>query len=65
MIGLIFKVFGVSLLLSLGIKYGGPLLSISPTLTNVLLAIWLPSVTLAIVLGWRWRRSNALSNQSL
>jgi len=48
------KVFVLSLLLSIAIKYGGPYLPIQGTQTTVLTAITLPSIVMAIALGWRW-----------
>jgi membrane protein implicated in regulation of membrane protease activity len=54
--GFIVKVMVLSVLLSIGIKYGGPFLPISANATTALIAVLLPSTVLAIVLGWRWQR---------
>ena len=57
--GFIFKVLVISAGLSVLIKYGGPALSIPPTLTNVLLFVLAPSVVMAIALGTRYANSGA------
>lgn len=46
----VFKVFLLSLGLSIAIKYGGPFLNIEPTPLNALIAVISPSVIFAIVL---------------
>ncbi|HIK14139.1 MAG TPA: hypothetical protein IGS53_02375 [Leptolyngbyaceae cyanobacterium M33_DOE_097] len=48
------KVLVLSLLLSVAIKYGGPYLPVQGNQTTVLTAITLPSIVMAIALGWRW-----------
>lgn len=53
----IFKVLFISLTLSLLIRYGGPFLPISPTLTNVLGIVLLPSVVMAIALARRYTKT--------
>lgn len=52
--GFIFKVLVISTGLSILIKYGGPSLSIPPTLTNVLIVVLMPTVVVAIALGGRY-----------
>jgi hypothetical protein len=55
--GFIFKVLVVSTLLSVAIKYGGPVLQIAETTPNVLVAVFLPTLVVATALGWRaWRQ---------
>ncbi len=49
----IVKIFVFSSILSVMTKYGGQLLSISPTVTIAIAAILLPSIILAVVLTWR------------
>lgn len=49
----VLKVFLFSTVLSVAIKYGGPLLAIPANATVGLVAVFLPSVLLAIALGWR------------
>ncbi|MBW4471600.1 MAG: hypothetical protein KME45_14505 [Stenomitos rutilans HA7619-LM2] len=56
MIELILKVFALSTVLSIAIKYGAPALSIAPTTLTVLLAVWLPAVIAAAMLVWRWQQ---------
>ncbi|MBW4581898.1 MAG: hypothetical protein KME42_20210 [Tildeniella nuda ZEHNDER 1965/U140] len=65
MTGLIFKVFVLSTALSIAIKYGAPALAISPTTTNVLIAVWFPGTIAALLLGWRWQqgRGNRYSRE--
>lgn len=54
--GFILKVLVISAALSILIKYGGGGLSIAPTSANVLIAVFLPALIMAGVLGWRaWR----------
>ncbi len=53
MIGFIAKVIGLSVVLAIAIKYGGPFLRISATSSNALIAVLLPATVMAIVLGWR------------
>lgn len=55
MTGFVVKVMVLSALLSIAIKYGGPYLPISGNTTNALIAVWLPSVLMAALLGWRWQ----------
>ena len=59
MAGLIVKVFVLSTVLSIAIKYGAPTLSVAPTGRNVLLAVWLPAAIAALLLGWRWQQERA------
>ncbi len=49
----IFKVLFASTILSVIVKYGGGLLSISPTPINAIVAISLPTLILSIILAWR------------
>ncbi|XGV98093.1 MAG: hypothetical protein ACAF41_03970 [Leptolyngbya sp. BL-A-14] len=56
MVGLIFKVFLLSIALSIAIKYGAPMLPVAPTLTTVLIAVWLPAAIATVALVWRWRQ---------
>lgn len=65
MVGLIFKVFLLSIALSIAIKYGAPMLSIAPTLTTVLIAVWLPAVLAAVTLIWRWQQGPRQGDQSI
>jgi hypothetical protein len=52
--GFIFKVLVISTGLSILIKYGGPSLFIPPTLTNLLIVVFMPTVVMAIALGGRY-----------
>lgn len=51
--GFITKVFFFSAGLSVLIKYGGPLLPISPTTASAIIGVFLLPVVLVFVLGWR------------
>lgn len=53
---LIIKLLLISTALSVAIKYLAPSLHIPVTSTNVLVAIFLPSIVLAILLLWRGQR---------
>jgi hypothetical protein len=50
----ILKVLIVSAVLSALIKYGGSSLSLASTPTIVLIVVFLPSLIVAIALGWRF-----------
>ena len=52
-IGLLLKMLLPSIAISIGIKYLGISLTLVPTTSIVLIAVFLPSVVLAIVLGLR------------
>ncbi|MCT7950378.1 hypothetical protein NG798_11310 [Ancylothrix sp. C2] len=47
------KIIIASLALSAGIKYAGPQLNIPPTSLNASIAIFLPSILLAMIFFWR------------
>jgi hypothetical protein len=49
----IIKVLLASAILSFAIKYGGGLLSIEPTVTNVIVTVSLPTLIVAAILAWR------------
>lgn len=55
MTGFIVKVFAFSTLIAVAIKYGAPYLEVSETNTIALIAVVLPSILMAIALGWRSR----------
>ena len=52
-IGFILKVVLLSAILSVLIKYGGPYLNIPLTAINALLAVFFPTVLMAVLFGWR------------
>ena len=54
--GFISKILFFSLILSIMIKYGGQFLSLSPTLAIVLTMVLLPTVMVALTLGWQSRK---------
>ncbi|NJL37646.1 MAG: hypothetical protein HC879_14600 [Leptolyngbyaceae cyanobacterium SL_5_9] len=56
----ILKVFLISGGLAVAIKYAAPYFSISASTGIALTSVWLPSVIVAIALGWRARYSNPL-----
>ena len=51
--GFILKVLVISTGLSVLIKYVGPALEVGATLLNVLILVFLPTLTMAIALWWR------------
>ena len=53
----IVKIVILSTVLSLLIKYGGKLLSITPTGKIAIAAILLPSIIVALALAWRARQT--------
>ena len=55
-LGLILKVLMASLLIAIAIKYLGPQLSVPATSSIALTAVLLPTIILAIALGWRGTR---------
>ncbi|WP_017651749.1 hypothetical protein [Fortiea contorta] len=54
-LGLVLKVFLLSAVLSLLIKYAAPSLAIPGTDTNALIMVLLPNIILAIALLWRFQ----------
>lgn len=56
-VAFIVKIFILSTVLSLSIKYGGQLLSIAPTEKIAIAAILLPSIIVALALAWRARQT--------
>lgn len=52
----VLKVMVSSLALAIAIKYGGPLLPIAATATNAMIAVWLPSGLMALILLWQFVR---------
>lgn len=59
-IGFILKVLILSTVISLLIKYGGRLISIAPTSINAAIAVFLPTVILALLLIVRSRSSRII-----
>ncbi|MGK7887806.1 MAG: hypothetical protein AB4042_00630 [Leptolyngbyaceae cyanobacterium] len=57
-VGLIGKVMGLSLLISLAIKYLLPFLTIPATDAVALGIVLLPSLIMLVLLGWRSRLTN-------
>lgn len=54
--GFIGKILFFSLILSIMIKYGGQLLSLSPNLAIVLTMVLLPTIIVALTLGWQYQK---------
>ena len=52
--GFIFKIFLVSTILSVLIKYGGESIPIEPTTTTAITLVLLPSIAIGFVLGWQY-----------
>lgn len=59
------KVMVVSALISLGIKYIGPLLPIPPVSAIALMVVLLPPLFLGGILTWRLKKSQLPENESL
>jgi hypothetical protein len=63
-VSVILKVLLLSAVLSIGIKYLAPNFNIPPTATSALVAVFLPTLVMAGVLGWRsWKQMNAEETQ--
>ncbi|WP_162182991.1 hypothetical protein [Neosynechococcus sphagnicola] len=56
------KVLLLSVLLSLLIKYGGKLLPLNATSTTAAIAVVVPTLIMAAILGWRARRFSITGN---
>lgn len=54
-LGFVLKVFLLSAVISLLIKYAGPFLFIPATSINALIIVLLPTVMMAIALLWRFQ----------
>ncbi|MGJ5673546.1 MAG: hypothetical protein ACR9NN_08055 [Nostochopsis sp.] len=54
-LGFVLKVFLLSAVISLWIKYAGPFLFIPGTSINALIIVLLPTVIMAIALLWRFQ----------
>ncbi|MDJ0901126.1 MAG: hypothetical protein QNJ55_20185 [Xenococcus sp. MO_188.B8] len=61
-IAFVVKILIFSTLLSVLIKYGGQLLSINPTVAIVIMAILLPTIIVAVALGWRSQKKLSIDN---
>jgi hypothetical protein len=55
------RVMVLSIALSCGIVYGGPLLNIPANTTTATIGVFLPSLVLALLLGW-WQISDSFRN---
>ncbi len=62
-VAFVVKILILSTLLSVLIKYGGQLLSISPTVAIAIAVILLPSIIMAIALGWRSRQKLSIDRE--
>lgn len=58
----VLKILIFSTVLSVLIKYGGQLLSISPTITIAIAAVLLPSIIVTIALSWRAQQQLPINN---
>ncbi|TVQ54440.1 MAG: hypothetical protein EA366_11930 [Spirulina sp. DLM2.Bin59] len=63
--GLLLKLLGGTLALSLGIKYLAPALAIAPTRVNAIAMITLPPLLLAMVLALRLQQSASHREEQL
>lgn len=57
MVGVIVKVILMSWALAIAIKYGGPYLPLTANPQIALVAVWLPSIIVGLILAWRWQRA--------
>ncbi|MEC4814874.1 MAG: hypothetical protein SAK29_16580 [Scytonema sp. PMC 1069.18] len=55
-LGFVLKVFLLSAVLSVLIKYALPYVPVSATATNALIIVFLPTVVMTILLLWRWQQ---------
>ncbi|MEB3281550.1 MAG: hypothetical protein VKK42_21770 [Lyngbya sp.] len=56
-LGFILKVLLLSAAVSVLIKYVGPSVSIPLSVTNTLIAVFFPTIAIALILTWRATRS--------
>ncbi|MEA5518146.1 hypothetical protein [Limnoraphis robusta] len=56
-VGFLLKVLLLSAAISVFIKYVGPYLSIPLSVTNTLIAVFFPSIAIALIFLWRGTRS--------
>lgn len=61
-VAFVVKILICSTVLSVVIKYGGQLLPISPTVVIAIAAILLPSIIVAVALGWRSQQQLPIDN---
>lgn len=62
-LGFVSKLLGLSLAISLAIKYLGPQVPLSPAPLVVLSMVLLPALILGLALGWRgWQQRRQASN---
>ncbi|MDY7021066.1 MAG: hypothetical protein SWJ54_06845 [Cyanobacteriota bacterium] len=52
-LGFLLKVLLLSTVVSVLIKYVGPSLAIPLSVTNTLIAVFFPSIAIAVILAWR------------
>lgn len=58
------KILGLSTLIAFIIKYGSPLISLTPSFVNVMVGVFLPTLILAVVLCLRWQNNASSSLDS-
>jgi hypothetical protein len=56
--GFVLKIFLLSAVVSLAIKYGGEYLWLEPTTMTALAIVLLPSLIIGSILGWRYNRES-------
>ena len=56
--GFVLKIFLLSAVVSLAIKYGGEYLLLKPTTTTALAIVLLPALVIGSILGWRYNRES-------
>ncbi len=54
--GFILKILLLSTVISIVIKYGGQLIPLKPTTSLALITVFLPSLIIALILGWQYRK---------
>jgi len=54
--GFILKILLLSTVISIVIKYGGQLIPLKATTSLALITVFLPSLIIALILGWQYRK---------
>jgi hypothetical protein len=54
--GFILKILLLSTVISIVIKYGGQLIPLKATTNLALITVFLPSLIIALILGWQYRK---------
>ncbi|MGK7933421.1 MAG: hypothetical protein AB4041_18590 [Microcystaceae cyanobacterium] len=60
----IVKIISLSILITFIIKYGSSYISLTPSSTNVMIGVFLPTLILGGILLWRWQNNSSSSAKS-